>query len=340
MALHDRYDPGPQIAQVGAINLGTRNLTKSLWFFRDVLGMEEVERDGDVCYLRGHMELGHHSLVLTQQDENIVNSYAFRVRRPQDVELFKEELERQGLEVLELPAGSESGRGEAIRFLLPGGRHPFELYYFIDRPLAPEELRSRLPSNSSRRRGLGVRRIDHFNIQADPANIAEAESWVRETLGFRRREFAMMPEDPSTVMASWMSVTSQVHDLAIVANRSDLNARLHHVAFNLENYADSLTAADVLRDLGVEIGVGPAKHGIGQAMYLYVFDPGSGHRVEFYAGGYQIFDPDWEPLEWTASEFPVGMTWYGDPIDLAAGSGGRMTTASAGLHREPARSAA
>lgn len=337
MALQDRFDPGPQIAQVGSIHLGTPDLEKSLWFFRDTLGMEEVERDGKTAYLRCYMELEHHSLVLTQQGENIVNSYGFRTRRPQDVELFKEELERQEIEVLEVPAGAEKGRGTAIRFLLPGGQHPFELYYDIDKPSAPEAIRSKLPSNSSRRRGLGVRRLDHFNVQADPGHINEAESWVRENLGFKRREFAMLPEHPTTVMASWMSVTSQVHDLAIVANRSELNARLHHVAFNLENFSDSLTAADVLADLDVKIGVGPGKHGIGQAMYLYVFDPGSGHRVELYAGGYQILAPDWQALEWDPVDFPEGMTWYGDPIDLKPGSNGRMTTGSAGLQfTEPA----
>ena len=79
--LSDRYDPGPGIAQCGTINLGTKDIEKSLWFFRDILGMEEVERDGDVSYLRCFQELGHHSLVLTQQDENIVNAYSFRVRR-------------------------------------------------------------------------------------------------------------------------------------------------------------------------------------------------------------------------------------------------------------------
>jgi len=338
-ALSDRYDPGPQLAQCGTINLGTTDLAGSLHFFGETLGMEVVEHVGDTAYLRCYQELGHHSLVLTAQDENIVNAYSFRVKRPQDVELFAEELTRQEIDVVEVPAGFERGRGTAVRFLVPGSAHPFELYYDIEKPEAAEHLRSRLPSNSSRRRGLGVRRIDHFNVQADPGSINTAESWVRENLGFRRREFAMIPDHPTTVMASWMSVTSQVHDLAIVANQSELNSRLHHVAFNLENFSDSLTAADVLADLDVKIGVGPGKHGIGQAMYLYVFDPGSGHRVELYSGGYQIFDPDWAAIEWDPVDFPEGMTWYGDPIDLRPGSNGRITTGSAGLHLAVAEAA-
>ncbi len=72
--LSDSYDPGPGVAWLGGINLGTRDIEKSLWFFRDLLGMEEVERDGDVAYLRCYQELTHHSLVLTQQDEAVVNS--------------------------------------------------------------------------------------------------------------------------------------------------------------------------------------------------------------------------------------------------------------------------
>lgn len=331
--LSDRYDPGPSVAQCGAVNLGTKDLEKSLFFFRDTLGMEEVERRGNTSYLRCFQELGHHSLVLTQQDENIVNAFSFRVQRPQDVELFYEELKRQEIEVIELPAGTEAGRGTAIRFLLPGGEHPIELYYDIDKPRAPEHMRSKLPSNSSKRRGFGMRRIDHFNIQTSPATMNQAEQWLRETLGFKRREFARMPDRPETIAASWMSVTPQVHDLAIVANGDGKTARMHHIAFNAQDFSDVLTAADVLRDLEVSYGVGPGKHGVGQAMYLYVFDPGSDHRIEIYAGGYLIFDPDWEAIEWTRETFGFGHTWYGDPIDTRAGSRGRMTTGSAGLHR-------
>lgn len=328
--LLDNYDPGPQVAQCGAINLGTRDLAKSLHFFGALLGMEVVLREEKVAYLRGYQELTHHSLVLTEQDENIVKSYSFRVKRPQDVELFAQELERQEIEAREIPAGTEVGRGTAVRFLLPGGGHPFELYYDIDKPLAPEEIQSKLPSNSSRRRGLGVRRIDHFNVQTSRATINEAEKWVRDTLGFNRREFALHRDD-ATVLASWMSVTPQVHDLAIVANAFDKTSQLHHVAFNLENFSDLLTAADILSDYEVTFDLGPGKHGIGQAMYLYVHDPGSGHRVEIYAGGYLIFDPDWEAIKWEREQFPDGLTWYGDPFLYKGDARSLETTSSAGL---------
>ena len=88
--------PGPlrpraSIAQLGAINLGTADLDSSLWFFRDVLGMEVVDEADGIAYLRCYQSFVHHSLVLRHQHESIVNTYGLRVRRPQDVELFAED---------------------------------------------------------------------------------------------------------------------------------------------------------------------------------------------------------------------------------------------------------
>ncbi len=325
------YDPGPQIAHAGGISLGTPNLERSLWFFRDLLGMEVTAQADGVAYLRGYQELTHHSLVLTQQDEARVNGYSFRVKRPEDVELFHKQLTEQDIETIELPAGHETGRGTAIRFLVPGSEHPFELYHDIDKPVAPESLRSKLPSNSSRRRGFGVRRLDHLNVQCSPTTVNGAESWLQNALGFKRREFAMIPQFPETLMASWLSVTPQVHDIAIGVNGEEKNGAFHHVAFNIENYHDILRAADEINDLDITYGHGPGKHGIGQAMYLYIHDPGSGIRIELYSGGYLIFDPDWQAIEWKIPELMYGQTWYGEALDVGPGGAFLTTTPSAGL---------
>lgn len=317
--------PGrPRIAHCGAIALGTPKLETSLTFFRDVLGMEEVERNGDTVYLRGYQELKHHSLVLFQNDTATVDSYSFRVQRPEDLDLFHEHLSAQGVDIAELPAGHQAGRGAAVRFVVPYAGHAFELYYDIDAPKAPAEIGSRLKSNSSRRRGLGVRRLDHYNIQAAPQNVGQAEQWLRDNLGFKRREYVYIPENDMLV-ASWTSVTSQVHDLAIAMSLTNEDAQLHHVAFNIENHSDLLVAADTLRDLDVKFHCGPGKHGIGQAMYLYVEEPGSGHRIELYSGSYHIFDPDWEALGWTPAD-PDGMTWFGQELDVT--QGGTMATST------------
>lgn len=325
------YDPGPRIAHASGVNLGTPNLDKSLKFFRDLLGMEVTAEGDGVAYLRGYQEFDHHSLVLTEQDEAVVNTYSFRVARPEDVGLFHDQLTADGVEVRKIPAGTEIGRGEAIRFLIPGGGHPVELYYDIERPQAPADLKSYLLGNSARRRGLGVRRFDHHNIMTGPATVVQAEAWLRQALGFKRREFLTPPDTDQFIIASWMSVNSKLHDVAMGCSPNGMDAQCHHIAFQLENFHDMLTATDQMRDLDIQIDAGPGKHGIGQAMYLYVREPGSGHRIELYSGGREFFEPDWEALHWKADN-RHGMTWYGDLPNLdPATSSYLSTTGSAGL---------
>lgn len=331
MSTLESYDPGPQIAHAGGINIGTKNLDVSLRFFRDLLGMEVTAQADGVAYLRGYQELVHHSLTLTQQSEKTINTLSFRVARPQDVELFHDQLLREEVEVKYLESGTETGRGEAIRFLIPGGKHPFELYYDIEKPQAPEELRSKLLGNSSRRRGLGVQRLDHLNVMTGPSTVNQAEGFLRDSLGFKRRESLNFAEYPETLLASWLSCNSKMHDIAIGATPSEEDAQFHHVAFSIENFNDMLTAADQIRDLPIQIDAGPGKHGIGQAMYLYLRDPGSGHRIELYSGGTPVFDPDWEPLTWLTDN-ASGMTWYGDLPDVNPETSTYMeTTKTAGL---------
>jgi hypothetical protein len=64
---------------------------------------------------------------------------------------------------------------------------------------------------------------------------------------------------------------------------------------------------------------------------MYLFDPGASQRVELHVGVYLVFEPDRGTIESTIANFPVGMTWSGDPIDLRPCSE-RPTTGSAGLH--------
>lgn len=324
------YDPGPQIATLGPVTLGTPNLEKSVAFFRDIMGMEAVLDEGDAVYLRGYQELVHHSLVLRRSPEAVVETFSFRVNRPEDVELYHDQLVSQDIEVLELPAGHEAGRGTAIRFIWPGAGHPIELFYDLERPLADPEIRSQLPSNSSTRRGLGIRRLDHYNMQCSPREIVAAEAWLRTQFGFKRREYMHVPQN-NHLIASWMSVTPQVHDLAIASNAEEKSAQMHHIAFNIENHSDLLVAADILRDYDVTYDMGPGKHGVGQAMYLYLREPGSGHRIEIYAGGYFIFDPDWEAIEWTPANLGTGFVWYGDAASWDPDSPMASTTGSAAL---------
>lgn len=297
----------PQIAKLGHIALVTPSLEQSVWFFRDLVGLDEVERRDGVAYLRGWGEREHHSLALREGPVG-VEHIAWRAMRPEDVGAFAERLEAGGIVVERVPAGIEAGQGDAVRFKSPSG-HPYEIYYDVDKPSAPEEIRSRLKSNVSRawRRGMSPRRIDHVNVAA--REVDEGTRWLEETLGLKLREF-VRPTGRGMV-SSWLAVTSQVHDVALTRELQGRDARLHHLAYWFDTRDDVMRAADIAVDSGLRIELGPGMHGVSRGYFCYLRDPGSGHRLELFTGGYQIYDPDWEPIEWTEKEIREGLVWWG-----------------------------
>ena len=178
------------------------------------------------------------------------------------------------------------------------------------------------------RKGISPRRFDHVNLATnmEPTIVID---FLTEKLGFKIREYLKDPDNK--VKSAWLSVTTLVHDVAIMQTKSaQTSAELHHLSYWSDNAQDILRAADILRENEVEF-VGPGKHGISQAMYIYVIDPGSGARLELFSNGYQIFEPDWEPIEWNFSEMKVGFTYWGEQAGM---SGEIETLTPAGQKRQ------
>ncbi len=298
----------PEIAKLGHTAFITPNMEKSLWFFRDVIGLEEVDIQGDTVFLRAWGDWEHHTLSLTPGKEAKVDHIAWRTKKAGDVQKYAEQLKAIGTKVQWIEKDEEKGQGRAIRFRTPNG-YPFEIYYDIEKPEAPAHKKSRLKNNVYRpASGIGPRRIDHVNLWT--SNPGEVHQWLSSNMGFKMREYIKL--NNGFVAGGWMSVTPLVHDIGVMLDPHGQPNRLHHVAYYMDNVTDILRASDILREenIPLELG-GPGRHGISQAFFLYVKDPGSGHRLELFSGGYLIFDPDWEPVEWQEHELESGLIWYG-----------------------------
>lgn len=305
-----KFEQLPEIAKLGHVALVSKDLEKSLVFFKDIIGLEETEVVDGVHYLRAWGDFEHHTLSVEAGEESRIDHIAWRTKREEDVESFAFLLEKAGVKVTKVAAGEEAGQGEAIRFQLPSG-HPFEIYYNIEKPLAGEKRRAKLKNQvyKSWAKGVSPRRIDHVNIgtNGDPSTII---NFLTEKLGFKIREYIKAPND--AVVSAWLSVTPLVHDIAVIGDPSlESPQQLHHLAYWSDNAQDILRAADILCEADIKF-VGPGKHGISQALYLYVIDPGSGVRVELFSNSYLILDPDWEPVEWTLDEMDFAFTYWGD----------------------------
>ncbi len=304
-------NPPSALTKVGHVALVTENLDRSVWFWRDVVGLEETGHDGDTLFLRAWGDLEHHSLSLAPGRRSYVEHVAWRVRRADDVDELAERLAARGLMPEWVEAGEEQGQGRAVRFALPTG-HRFELYHDVERVASPAEHRSQLKTNSAKAwaRGISPRRIDHVNVTTvDPGGLRE---WLADELGLGTRELIRLRD--GTQAAAWMGVSALSHDLAVMTDNGGRADGFHHLAYYLDDAQDILRAADILREHGIQIDGGPGRHGVSQAIFAYVRDPGSGHRLELFSGGYLVLDSDWEPIEWSEEELAVAMTWWGPDI--------------------------
>ncbi|HWK22150.1 MAG TPA: VOC family protein [Ureibacillus sp.] len=301
----------PEIAKLGHVALVTENLEKSLWFFKEVIGLEETREVNGTHYLRAWGDFEHHTLSLTAGETSYIDHIGWKAKRREDVANFAQLLSDAGTVVRWIGDGEEVGQGEAIRFELPSG-HRFEIYFDMEKPPAEEGRKSVLKNQvyKSWAKGLSPRRIDHVNLQTSEDNN-EIQTYLSEKLGFKLREYMVDPNDKQ--LASWMSVTNLVHDVAVMSTPNSKGPNeMHHIAYWLDNSQDLLRAADILNENEVSF-VGPGKHGISQAMFIYVKDPGSGLRVEVFTNSYLIFEPDWEPIKWTHEEYlRFGSTYWGD----------------------------
>jgi len=286
-------EPVFDVAQLAHVEILTPDPDGTLWFFKELLGLQESGRGNGSVYLRAFEDLYHHTLKVTEASECGLGHVAWRATSPQALARRVAALEASGLGRGWI--AGDAGHGRAYRFATPAG-HPMEVLWEVEYYQAPPDQRSPVRNRPQKRplTGVPVRRIDHVNVLA--ADVTATRDFLMEALGFRLRERRVL--DTGVEDGAWLSVSPLVHEIAVMREGTGRPGLLHHLCYWL-GYPQHLTdLADVFAEQGIPIEAGPGKHGLSQASFLYVFEPG-GNRVELFGdAGYLIFDPAWEPVTW------------------------------------------
>ncbi|MGH3087166.1 MAG: catechol 2,3-dioxygenase, partial [Rubrobacteraceae bacterium] len=302
-------EPIHDVAQLAHVEVLTPKPDETLWFFKDLLALEETERDGQSVYLRAYEDFYHSTLKITESDQPGMGHMAWRSDSPQALQRRVQALEASG-------AGKgwidgDKGHGPAYQFTTPDG-HRMEILWEVDYAEIPQEKKSALVNRPQKRplKGVPVRRLDHVNLLA--SDVTANRKFMEETLGFRLRENIVL--DDGTEAGAWVSVSPLVHEVAMMGDRTGARGRFHHVCYWYGIPQHNSDIAEVFSEYGVQIEAGPGKHGISQALFMYVFEPG-GNRVELFGdAGYLIFDPAWKPVTWTEENLEQGIIFYGSPL--------------------------
>jgi catechol 2,3-dioxygenase len=286
------------LAHLSHVEVLTPKPDESLWYFRDVLGLEVTGEQGDSVYLRGFGDYERASLKLTAAAQAGVGHLAYRTYSPEALERRVAAIDGEWLD-------GDIGHGPAYSFLDPDG-HRIELFYESEHYEPPPELKPALKNQPQRYtgRGVGVRTLDHVNFLAvDPA---ETRVFAEEKLGLRLTEQIVL--DDGTEAGVWLASSQKSYDLTYTRDATGTRGRFHHAAFFVDQREDVLRAADIFLEHGIVMESGPHKHAIQQTFFLYTWEPG-GNRIEVCSGGYLIFDPDHQPVVWSQAERAKGQAW-------------------------------
>ena len=287
------------IFRLGYVEVRVPDLELCAAYYTEVLGLREVERVDNRVYLKGWDEHDHHSVILTEAPRYGLEHLGFKCESVDDLEGFETALERYGCAVERLQPGDERAVGDAIRFDSPSG-HIFSIYARMDK-VGNGLPRFNPPPMPLDLVGIAPPRLDHCLLTTE--NVPDAGRFMQEALGFRVTEQLISNEGHQLIV--FLERSRKPHDIAFTRGAS---GGLHHFAFWLDSWSEVGRAADILRLNGVDIDVGPTRHGITRGHTIYFFDP-VGNRNEVFSGGYHV-DPDWEVITWTEDQLGKALFYY------------------------------
>jgi catechol 2,3-dioxygenase len=216
----------------------------------------------------------------------------FRVRTGADLDAAERHLTAAGIEPQRVEVAHQ---GATLRFRDSVGAH-LELtasMELVDRRMqAYHEFRAGAPQ-----------RLDHFQLVTHDVQTA-TDFWA--SLGMRLSEFTAR-DGTDELWGTWMEVKGNTHDLVFTNGRGP---RLHHFAYTVPDATALIHAADVAGSLGFgeEIDRGPGRHGISNALFLYLRDPDQ-HRIELFTTHYQFIDLEDKPIRWDVSDPRRAQLW-------------------------------
>ena len=287
------------VLRPGHVQIRVMDLDKSVAFYRDVLGLEEMARDASGrVYFKAWDERDHHSIVLRQADQAGMDFLGFKVADVATLDKLEADLRQYGLTTTRVPAGDLLETGERVRFEIPSG-HQIELYAY--KKFVGSELGQKDPKPYMAKfdKGIAPMRFDHALLYGP--NVDKVLEVFTKVLGFHLAEFVTLP-DSDIKGALWLCCSNKAHDIAFVVHPEP--GKLHHVSFYMDSWERVLRAADIMSANDIKVDIGPTRHGITRGGTIYAWDP-SGNRFETYSGGNTTY-PDLPPIEWSWEGLGVG----------------------------------
>ena len=158
--------------------------------------------------------------------------------------------------------------------------------------------------------GIGVLKLGHVAHTAP--EVKRGAEFYTATLGFR-------VSDWMADFFVFMRCSPEHHTINLLARPQ---ARMHHMAFELKDWAHVQSACELLGRRRIPIIWGPGRHGIGHNIFINYRDPDD-HVIELYTEMDRMPDESlgcYEPRPWHRDRPQVPKVWHPDDAALIWGT--------------------
>jgi catechol 2,3-dioxygenase-like lactoylglutathione lyase family enzyme len=262
-----------QVRRIGHATLETPDIDRQIDYFTDIVGLVLAEREKDRAYLAS--KLGPLTVQLDRGDVPRCARLSFEVAPDTDFAAAERFLAGEGIKS-ERRNDANPGVRTMLTFYDPNG-------VAID--LFPEWKPLGLGQQA---RGVGVLKLGHLaHVVPDPRPLAD---FYCRILGFRLSDW----------IEDWFVFLRCGPDHHTVNFVSGKRVQMHHMAFELKDWAHLQTACDLFGQRRIPIIWGPGRHTAGHNLFTYHRNPDD-QIVEMFAELDQMKDESlgyFEPKPW------------------------------------------
>lgn len=248
--------------KLGYAALNVTDLNRSIHFYQELMGLELVDRDDTVAYLRCSRD--HHNLVLHAAIKPGIKRAAYKMASREDLDGAYEYFKAKDLKPTWINEDECRNlcQGPTFRVREPNSGLMLEFYdrmTFLALPYAPTVTK--------------IARIGHIVIATK--NYAKSIESLSESFNFAISDFVENK-------FSWLRCFPNPLHHSLAVGFSERN-HLHHINFMVSDIDDIGAAINRLQKAGVQIVFGPGRHLPSTSIFLYFLDP-DGMTMEFSFG--------------------------------------------------------
>ena len=277
------------VKRLGHATLTTPDIDRQIAYYTEVVGLTLVERTKDRAYLA--CKMGLEAIALEPGRGNALSRLAFQVAPETDLGEVSRALAKDGVKA-ERASGISPGVAEAVVFTDPKGT---KIEIFSDYVFAKDDGRTA---------GIMPLKLGHVAYRVD--DVQKIVKFYCDVLGFRVSDW----RDDTF---AFLRCNTDHHTVNFV---HDAEPQLHHIAFEVKDWAEIQRAAETLARHDIHLVWGPGRHIIGHNIAIYHRNADK-VRVEFFCEMDQMKDEAlgyFDPRPWHQDRPQRPKVWGPDTL--------------------------